>query len=467
MASRDWMGAYAERRRAVVEKNQLEIAKLEKRVEKVVLLHENYYQLRQSSSDRRTQDQNMASNLITQRDKSLHKSSSQISIGSSRGVTSRSTAASGGVGGTFTRTQRSQSLLSDLQIDNDQLTKKSLKQLEQEIVVWEQDTPIQHCIFCMNKLPSNVMVGYLNRFAQSFSDLLIDSSTTGNDQQSGSASSGDTFRHHCRLCGRVVCGRAACSQIRSLSVYTDKEVGSIRVCKECNSLVFIRQNHLHGLQIQSELEGLYTQIQSLEQNIFKDLQVFNEYLGKLQHMDTETIKKEKRLYQVYIRAKEIRTQLLHKFGQYEGFVRDIAKLRISYSNSGSGDMKPQHQSTHTQQVNKLLSNVNQRSLLFLQNNMFTLKLLPELSDFRPTSKNSQQSGKGRWDDKSLPGISGNSQQDQDEIQRQQQMRGVLLEQKAQLLKMIDQATKDRKFEDLKSLTLSLNDIEQELNRNQL
>ncbi|KAI3631622.1 hypothetical protein MIR68_010095 [Amoeboaphelidium protococcarum] len=466
MASRDWMSTYVERRRVVVEKNQLEIAKLEKRLEKVVLLHENYYQLRQNSSDRRTQDQNLASNYIQQRDKQLHKSSSQLSVGSSRGSTSRSVVTSGG-GGTFTRTQRSQSLLSDLQINNDQLTKKSLKQLEQEIVVWEQDTPIQHCIFCMNKLPQNVMVGYLNSFAQSFSDLLIDSSSTTNDQQSGSSGNGDTFRHHCRLCGRVVCGRSACSQIRSLSVYSDKQVGSIRVCKECNSLVFIRQNHLHGLQIQSELEGLYTQIQALEQNILKDLQVFNEYLGKLQHMDAETIKREKRLYQVYIRAKEIRTQLLHKFGQYEGFFRDLAKLRINHSNTGSGDIKPYHQSAHTPQVNKLMSNVNQRSLLFLQNNMFTLKLLPELSDSRPTSKNSQQSGKGRWDDKSLPGIGGNSQQDQDEIQRQQQMRGVLLEQKAQLLKMIDQATKDRKFEDLKSLTLNLNDIEQELNRIQL
>jgi len=92
------------------------------------------------------------------------------------------------------------------------------KLLEQSVIPWEDDASILSCPFCK----------------QTFTNFSL-------------------RKHHCRLCGRIVCGdlRTGCSTEVGLNVSMTSTVGEkasnnmsldVRICKECHTTVFSKKD---------------------------------------------------------------------------------------------------------------------------------------------------------------------------------------------------------------------------------
>ena len=85
------------------------------------------------------------------------------------------------------------------------------KVLEQSVVTWEDDAKVVNCPFCK----------------QTFTNFGL-------------------RKHHCRLCGRIVCGdsRTGCSSEVGLDISSTSADTSldVRICKECHQTVFSKKD---------------------------------------------------------------------------------------------------------------------------------------------------------------------------------------------------------------------------------
>lgn len=210
--------------------------------------------------------------------------------------------------------------------------KNQRKQTEQSIVDWEDDASVQRCPFCQ----------------QEFSTY--------------------TFRrHHCRLCGRVVCGDPLtdCSQEVGLTVaaLTDnatekavRQVGvDVRMCKECRATVFSRSDFAAALAHKPPDVRAYENLVQFERGIRIMLPRFQRLLMVLQDPDKAPSQAQ------LTDASKTRKRLVDAFGQYNTAARRIRDLPTD---------------SPTQQ--RLQQAIYQQSSNFLQIHMLPLKALPKV-----------------------------------------------------------------------------------------
>ncbi|KAL8675434.1 MAG: hypothetical protein Q9168_000135 [Polycauliona sp. 1 TL-2023] len=171
------------------------------------------------------------------------------------------------------------------------------KQLEQTVVTWEEDAIVTRCPFCQ----------------QEFSSY--------------------TFRrHHCRLCGRVVCGDpfTDCSAEVGLNVAArsnqlaekpNGEIGvDIRMCKECKKTVFSRQDFVESLAHKPPDVRAYENLVQFERGIRLLLPKFQQLLQALQDPNKPPTPA------TLAEASKIRKRLTDSFGQYNVAARRIRDL---------------------------------------------------------------------------------------------------------------------------------------------
>ncbi|KAJ2855792.1 carboxypeptidase Y-deficient, partial [Coemansia asiatica] len=114
---------------------------------------------------------------------------------------------------------------------------------EQMVVLWEDDNAVQSCPFCHKAFG------------------LISSR-----------------RHHCRLCGRVVCHRPKCSALLSIPLPTADNRGfsadrcaDIRACRDCEQIVLRQRDRaarsIPGAMSGGELSVLYNRIRETMKNV--------------------------------------------------------------------------------------------------------------------------------------------------------------------------------------------------------
>lgn len=129
-------------------------------------------------------------------------------------------------------------------------------------------------------------------------------------------------RHHCRLCGKVVCGRKSCSSQYPLSIediqsskFTNivnvEEILSILVCKPCQ----IRVNRRQDAQKENEpshIEILYDALIKQRRIVEKELPKFNEYVISLR--SKKSISPDDLQY---VLAERLRKKLLDAFTQID------------------------------------------------------------------------------------------------------------------------------------------------------
>ncbi|KAK4544576.1 hypothetical protein LTR36_004148 [Oleoguttula mirabilis] len=205
-------------------------------------------------------------------------------------------------------------------------SKNQMRTLEQAIVPWEEDALVNECPFCQ----------------QIFSQYSF-------------------RRHHCRICGRVVCGDPAtnCSSEVGLDVDTKKGHAKVavdvRMCKDCQRTIFSKADFARELAAQTPDQRAYQNLVQFEHGIRLLLPKFQRLLVTLQ--DSERPPTPAQLAE----ASKVRKRLTDAFTQY-----DVASRRIR-------DLPTE---SPTQQ--RLQKAIHQQATTFLHVHMLPLKSLPKI-----------------------------------------------------------------------------------------
>lgn len=305
-------------------------------------------------------------------------------------------------------------------------SKADLRAAEQDITPWQSDADVSQCPSC----------------TASFHPIT-------------------NRKHHCRLCGKVICSLpvkrpqrpVTCSLLfvvdpktgqieevvegvdygvrrRTLSSAgrvavrdglnpEEKFLKGVRICRDCRP-VLSRKQYAQDRATSPTFSKLYDVFISLEREIEDALPHFQELLLTLSSDDRPTPE-----------ASAARKRLLEAFAQYDALAKRIRKLPTS----GPGSSQ-----------DRVLAAVHTRANIFLQKNMFPLQSLPRSSK----STSSQTTP-----------VDGPIIDPHSEIARVVQ---PLLEQEALLESFIEEAKAHRKFEDAKTLKSNLHEIRAEIDK---
>ncbi|KAF9127237.1 carboxypeptidase Y-deficient [Mortierella sp. 14UC] len=283
---------------------------------------------------------------------------------------------------------------------------QQLKVAEQAIVKWEDDSTVPACYICLS-----VFNRYGNR------------------------------KHHCRLCGRVICDNCSMKTplYLSMSSYPDgsESVGQTRACKECNHTAFKRREHAADQKRPNAVAKYYGSLMRLKARIDLALPRFQDMLATLgQKSDMNQAHPD---YQLAART---RKELLDDFALFDAISKKIAKLP-----------------THSQHQKQLNTNLYWWATQYLQTNMFPLSVIPKVfGKNRPPGTPSPSSSSP------APSISSpqpDAMDNEAEIETLAQL-AVMEDQRRLVESYIEEASRKRKFDDVKSLKMSLEELENEI-----
>ncbi|PNS21023.1 Vacuolar segregation protein pep7 [Sphaceloma murrayae] len=206
-----------------------------------------------------------------------------------------------------------------------------LRSLEQSVVTWEDDAKVAQCPFCQ----------------QPFSQYSF-------------------RRHHCRICGRVVCGDpdTGCSTEIALNVAKDSDQSEkngnqvpvdVRMCKDCQHTIFSKADFAREVSQQPPDQRAYQNLVQFQRGIQLLLPKFQRLLQTLQ--DPENPPSPAQIAE----AGKVRKRLMDAFTQY-----DVAARRIR-------DMP-----TTLPTQEKLQKAVYLQASTFLHLHMLPLKSLPKI-----------------------------------------------------------------------------------------
>ncbi|KAL8933456.1 MAG: hypothetical protein Q9211_005774 [Gyalolechia sp. 1 TL-2023] len=322
--------------------------------------------------------------------------------------------------------------------------KHQRKQLEQSVVTWEDDGSVARCPFCQ----------------QEFSSY--------------------TFRrHHCRLCGRVVCGdpltdcsaevglNVAASTLLDVKFFlfwkdltwiggdqtTEKaggEVGiDVRMCKDCKKTIFSKQDFAASLTYKPPDVKAYENLIQFETGIRVMLPKFQRLLQALQ--DPEKRPSPESLAE----ASRTRKRLTDAFGQYSVVARRIRDLPTK---------------SPTQQ--KLQRAIFQQAGSFLHIHMLPLKALPKLMKHATPSDRLTPNGRSNGAlasikfndvDAASQASSSSAISAMETEEKALRERLIVLEEQSFLVKeQIAEASKRRKFDEVSSLSQNVEDLGREI-----
>ncbi|KIX04146.1 uncharacterized protein Z518_07700 [Rhinocladiella mackenziei CBS 650.93] len=317
------------------------------------------------------------------------------------------------------------------------------KALEQSIVSWQNDAEVQRCPYCQ----------------QDFTQY--------------------TFRrHHCRTCGKVVCGdpATACSTVIGLNVATtntrfsvteklppnDTVPLDIRLCKECNHTLFSHRDFQSSLTSPS-IEAFtrsYSNLLQFERGIRLLLPKFQKLLQALQDPDHPPSSTQ------ISDASRTRKRLMDSFTQYDTAARRIRDM-------------PSQSATQL----KLQKAIYQNATQFLHLHMLPLKSLPKVlkhatphgtsnSNLKPDPSNPRASlailnhNHIRHDSSSNLSIASFTSSRVSELEAEEKSLRerliVLEEQKFMVQEMIADANRRRKFDEVAALAGNVEDLSTEI-----
>ncbi|RDX56563.1 hypothetical protein OH76DRAFT_1336518 [Lentinus brumalis] len=307
--------------------------------------------------------------------------------------------------------------------------KNEIRTAEQKITPWEDDASVSQCPLC---------------FA-TFHPLT-------------------NRKHHCRLCGRIICslpvkypqrpqtcsllfvvdqstgrieevGEGVDYGVRRRSTATpgksqkrgealpeeEKFLKGVRICRECRP-VLLRQEYRQEMGAVPLFSRLYDAFISLEKEIEDELPLFQEIIVNLSKQERPSPE-----------AAAARKRLLEAFAQYDALAKRIRKLPCPPGSS----------------QDRIQAAILNRANIFLQKHMFPLQTLP-----KPKKAGSPSAGSPAPPEDQI--IDPDS-----EVARVLQ---PLLEQEALLETFVEEAKAHRKFEDLRTLKNNLREIRAEIER---
>ncbi|CAK7207087.1 carboxypeptidase Y-deficient [Sporothrix eucalyptigena] len=329
------------------------------------------------------------------------------------------------------------------------------KMIEQSVVAWEDDSSVSRCPFCQ--------------------------------QEFGSW----TFRrHHCRICGRVVCAdpQTGCSSEVGLSVATrtgtnfvgssekTRAVGEgkvdidIRMCRDCKPIIFSKRDFEAAVAHKPADQRAYETLRQFEWGIRQMMPMFQRSLQALQPDAPGSNSPPATRAQIQEAAK-IRKRLMDSFTKY-----NLAAARLR-------DLKTE---STTQQ--RLQKSVYSAASTFLHANMVPLKHVPKILRSQQTSSSSSthrrllanlngggshmsplRNGESVGDGADSASVAGSevstavSLLETEEKELRERL-VVLEEQRFLVQQMVDNAHGSRRFEEVGALSRNVEELDIEINR---
>ncbi|KAJ4377144.1 carboxypeptidase Y-deficient [Didymella sp. IMI 355093] len=298
--------------------------------------------------------------------------------------------------------------------------KDQRKALEQSIITWEEDAKVSHCPFCQ----------------QEFSSY--------------------TFRrHHCRMCGRVVCGdpSTGCSTEIGLNVNpkksekaTDQISVDVRMCKDCNHTLFSRSDFEREMAEKPKDQRAYENLTQFERGIRLLLPRFQKLLTALQ--DPEKPPTPQQLTD----ATKVRKRLMDAFAQFDAAAKRIRDLP-----------------TESPTQKRLQNAVYQQAYSFLSLHMLPLRSLPRILKHAAPQGQPARGGalatikaNDRLGGSAVSSSEVSAMESEEKELRERLI--VLEEQKFMVSEMVADATKHRRFDEQTSLAQNLEDLNQEIDQ---
>ncbi|KAG0347008.1 carboxypeptidase Y-deficient [Podila humilis] len=219
-------------------------------------------------------------------------------------------------------------------------------------------------------------------------------------------------------------------------------LGHTRACKDCVHTVFKRREHAVDQKRPAAVLKYYGSLIRLKERIDKSLPRFQEMLSAIgQKSDMHQAHPD---YQL---AAKTRKELLDDFALFDSISKKIAKLPA-----------------HSQHQKQLHTNLYWWATQYLQTNMFPLSIIPKVFG------NSQgANGKLGISPTGSPAPStasprpGSVLDNNGEGTIEQLAQLAVMEEQRQLVESyIEEATKKRRFDDVKSLKMSLDELESEM-----
>ena len=261
----------------------------------------------------------------------------------------------------------------------------SNQSLEKSVVSWEPDNSANHCSVCMEAF------NFIQR-----------------------------RRHHCRLCGKLVCGK--CSNMKHV---TQVEV---RVCETCSDILALRTSWKD--EPPSRLTDIYQKSNHVKTVIQDVLPKFNDLLLDLRSRQNLSIDDQN--YQL---ALKYRKNLLDLFNELEGIGKVVKALGNRNANKST---------------RKLHDNIHIAIIQYLHENMLTLQLMPSTMEQQATNATKSEN------------VVFKSAQDEVVYLQHQQTVLVLDEQRRQIETSLVDATSRRRLEDAMALRENLNELQIEI-----
>ncbi|KAL0264844.1 carboxypeptidase Y-deficient [Diplodia seriata] len=295
--------------------------------------------------------------------------------------------------------------------------------LEQSIIAWEDDANVLQCPFCQQEFTSY------------------------------------TFRrHHCRLCGRVVCGdpKTGCSTEVGLSVAAQKPTSQVnvdvRMCQDCKHTLFSKSDFARELSNKPRDARSYENLVQFERGIRLLLPRFQKLLAALQ--DPENPPSPAQLQD----ATKVRKRLMDAFAQYDTAARRIRDL-----------------ATESPTQARLQKAVYQQAYHFLSLHMLPLKSLPKiLKHASPNGAQAKPNGRAngalaaiKYNDNENSSVASSSSAISTMEAEEKELRErliVLEEQKFFVQEMIADANRRRKFDEVSSLAQNVEDLSKEIDQ---
>ncbi|KAK8172685.1 FYVE zinc finger-domain-containing protein [Phyllosticta citrichinensis] len=308
--------------------------------------------------------------------------------------------------------------------------KSQQRALEQSIIAWEEDSSVAQCPFCQQDFTSY------------------------------------TFRrHHCRLCGRVVCGdpKTSCSTEVGLSVAappnaSEKPGGQVdvdvRMCRDCKHMLFSKSDFEREMADKPRDQRAYENLSQFKRGIQLLLPRFQKLLAALQ--DPENPPSPTQLQD----ATKVRKRLMDAFTQFDTAARRIRDLPTE---------------SHVQK--RLQKAVYQQAYNFLSLHMLPLKSLPKIlkhaspngSQARPNGRPNGALAAIKYNDLvengSVAGSSSSAVSAMEAEEKDLRNRLIVLEeQKFFVSEMIADANRRRKFDEVSALAQNVEDLSKEIDQ---
>ena len=265
-----------------------------------------------------------------------------------------------------------------------------------------------------------------------------------------------TFRrHHCRMCGRVVCSdpRTFCST--NIPLNARKPSGEtvhldVRMCRDCKSTIFSRKDFDAETAEKPPLQRAYENLLQFERGIRPLLASFQRTLPMLQDPDKPPTSKQ------ISEASKVRKRLIDSFGKYDQAAKRVRDLP-----------------TESETQKRLQRAVYQQASNFLHLHMLPLKSLPKMlkhasphgqgNGRTPPGPSRTGSGFGALasikyndSDRASQISSGSSVQAMEAEEKELRERLIVLEEQKFLVEeMVRDANKRRKFDEVSALAVNL------------